>query len=45
MAGPRIPHVRNIATVAKAAIDAHGIFGLISILPWIIKPIVGTSIT
>jgi hypothetical protein len=37
--------VKNIATVAAAATDAHGIFGLISILPWIIKPIVGISIT
>ncbi len=30
---------------AAAAIDTLGVFGLINILPWIIKPTVGISIT
>jgi hypothetical protein len=44
MAGPCAPDEKIIARAA-AAIDALGVFGLIIILPRIMKPIVGTSIT
>ena len=44
MAGPCAPHEKIIARAA-AVIDALGVCGLINILPWIIKPTVGISIT